>query len=198
MDDTNDTPESNDDSDVEGVDAEDLANLEVDAAELEEEGEDFDADHDGETDGEIVGDLVDGAGDGETDGDLVDGARDGARDGAEPVSTVDDDRLHLTDDDDEDQPRKPKSERDENELGTADDEEADLATILQEKLRSGDDLPPDDDGEVLDVDDVTDGTPLLQPRRPDEEHCQQCFLLVRRSAPKCPVDHDLCPLFPSA
>jgi hypothetical protein len=194
MDDTNDTPESNDDSDVEGVDAEDLANLEVDAAELEEEGEDFDADHDGETDGEIV----DGAGDGETDGDLVDGARDGARDGAEPVPTVDDDRLHLTDDDDEDQPRKPKSERDENELGTADDEEADLATILQEKLRSGDDLPPDDDGEVLDVDDVTDGTPLLQPRRPDEEHCQQCFLLVRRSAPKCPVDHDLCPLFPSA
>ena len=194
MNDTNDTPESNDDSDVEGVDAEDLANLEVDTAQLEEEGEDFDADHDGE----IVGDLVDGAGDGETDGDLVDGARDGARDGAEPVSTVDDDRLHLTDDDDEDQPRKPKSERDENELGTADDEEADLATILQEKLRSGDDLPPDDDGEVLDVDDVTDGTPLLQPRRPDEEHCQQCFLLVRRSAPKCPVDHDLCPLFPSA
>jgi hypothetical protein len=185
MDDTNDTPESNDDSDVEGVDAEDLANLEVDAAELEEEGEDFDADHDGETDGEIV----DGAGD---------GTGDGARDGAEPVPTVDDDRLHLTDDDDEDQPRKPKSERDENELGTADDEEADLATILQEKLRSGDDLPPDDDGEVLDVDDVTDGTPLLQPRRPDEEHCQQCFLLVRRSAPKCPVDHDLCPLFPSA
>ena len=194
MDDTNDTPESNDDSDVEGVDAEDLANLEVDTAQLEEDSEDFDADHDGE----IVGDLVDGAGDGETDGDLVDGARDGARDGAEPVSTVDDDRLHLTDDDDEDQPRKPKSERDENELGTADDEEADLATILQEKLRSGDDLPPDDDGEVLDVDDVTDGTPLLQPRRPDEEHCQQCFLLVRRSAPKCPVDHDLCPLFPSA
>jgi hypothetical protein len=185
MDDTNDTPESNDDSDVEGVDAEDLANLEVDAAELEEEGEDFDADHDGETDGEIV----DGAGD---------GTGDGARDGAEPVPTVDDDRLHLTDDDGEDQPRKPKSERDENELGTADDEEADLATILQEKLRSGDDLPPDDDGEVLDVDDVTDGTPLLQPRRPDEEHCQQCFLLVRRSAPKCPVDHDLCPLFPSA
>jgi hypothetical protein len=194
MDDTNDTPESNDDSDVEGVDAEDLANLEVDTAQLEEDSEDFDADHDGE----IVGDLVDGAGDGETDGDLVDGAGDGARDGAEPVSTVDDDRLHLTDDDDEDQPRKPKSERDENELGTADDEEADLATILQEKLRSGDDLPPDDDGEVLDVDDVTDGTPLLQPRRPDEEHCQQCFLLVRRSAPKCPVDHDLCPLFPSA
>ncbi len=72
-----------------------------------------------------------------------------------------------------------------------------MATILHEKLRSGDDLPPDEDGELLDSDDVTDGTPLLQPRRPDEEHCQQCFLLVRKSAPKCPVDHDLCPLYPS-
>jgi hypothetical protein len=194
---SNDTPDSHDDSDVEGVDAEDLANLDVDAAQLDEDGEDFAEELEDDIDTEIDTDI-----DTDTDTDLVDGETadspgDGTADGAERVPTKDDDRLHLSDDEDEDKPRKPKSERDENELVTADDEEADLATILQEKLRSGEDLPPDDDSEVLDVDDVTDGTPLLQPRRPDEEHCQQCFLLVRRSAPKCPVDHDLCPLFPS-
>ena len=72
-----------------------------------------------------------------------------------------------------------------------------LARILADKLRSNDQLSPDDETAPVDIEDATDGTPLLQPRRPDEEHCQQCFLLVRKSAPKCPVDHDLCPLFPT-
>lgn len=181
----NDTPESNDDSEIEGVDADDLANLEVDPTEL---GDD-------EGDGEVIGGFGEESAEGEV-AELVEetGAADG--EGATKAGK-DEDRLNLTDDDEDEAPRKRKKVDDENELATVDDEEADLATILQEKLRSGDDLPPDEDGELLDSDDVTDGTPLLQPRRPDEEHCQQCFLLVRKSAPKCPVDHDLCPLYPS-
>ncbi|MEY3111823.1 MAG: hypothetical protein RIT23_954 [Actinomycetota bacterium] len=45
------------------------------------------------------------------------------------------------------------------------------------------------------VDDKTDGMERLQPRRPDETQCTQCFLLVRNSAPGCPVEDDACPLF---
>jgi len=186
----NDTPESVSEPEIEGVDPDDLANLEVDPDELDEEGA-----GDGE-DGDGVGE--DGDGVGEDGDDTLAGAEiaDGeAAAESEAPATTDEDRLNL--DDDEDKPaRKRKTDVDENEFASADDEEADLATILQEKLRSGEDLP-EDEVEVVDTDDVTDGTPLLQPRRPDEEHCQQCFLLVRKSAPKCPVDHDLCPMFPS-
>lgn len=178
MSDENETPENIDEPEIEVVDAEDLANLDVDPDDLDEETT---ADGDDDADGTLGGEA------------LGDDAEPAAAD--EPAAT-DEERLNL--DDEEDKPvRKRKTEVDENEFASADDEEADLATILQEKLRSGEDLPPEDEVEVLDSDDVTDGTPLLQPRRPDEEHCQQCFLLVRKSAPKCPVDHDLCPLFPS-
>jgi hypothetical protein len=45
------------------------------------------------------------------------------------------------------------------------------------------------------VDDKTDGFERLQPKRPDENQCTQCFLLVRKSAPGCPVEDDACPLF---
>lgn len=175
MSDQSDTPESIDEPELEGVDPDDLAGLDVDPDDLDD-----DADSDDTQDADLDDSTV---GDAKTSGRKTAGA--------------DDERLNL-DEDDEVKPRKRKTEEDENEFASADDEEADLATILQEKLRSGDDLPPEEEGDVVDLEDVTDGTPLLQPRRPDEEHCQQCFLLVRKSAPKCPVDHDTCPLFPSA
>lgn len=107
------------------------------------------------------------------------------------------DRLAADDDDEEERPRRrPTDEEvDDNEMLSKEDVEADLASILQEKLAASDEFAPDD--EVVEQEDFTDGTAVLQPRRPDEEHCQQCFLLVRKSAPKCPVDHDLCPLFPN-
>jgi len=172
MSDDSDTPESMDEPELEGVDPDDLAGLDVDPDDLDEDADTDEAEHD-------------------------DAAGDGDKAPAGKAAAADEERLNL-DDDEEVKPRKRKTEEDENEFASADDEEADLATILQEKLRSGDDLPPDEEGDVVDLEDVTDGTPLLQPRRPDEEHCQQCFLLVRKSAPKCPVDHDLCPLFPTA
>ena len=85
---------------------------------------------------------------------------------------------------------------DDDDLRTEDDVEADLDSILKEKLTAADDTPLDDeeeDGVV--VDDKTDGMERLQPRRPDEKQCTQCFLLVRNSAPGCPVEDDACPLF---
>lgn len=175
MSDESDTPESMEEPELEGVDPDDLAGLDVDPDDLDED-----------TDSDTA-----------QDADLDDSDIDDQKTPARKVAGVDEERLNLDDEDDV-KPRKRKTEEDENEFASADDEEADLATILQEKLRSGDDLPPDEEGDVVDLEDVTDGTPLLQPRRPDEEHCQQCFLLVRKSAPKCPVDHDMCPLFPSA
>ena len=35
----------------------------------------------------------------------------------------------------------------------------------------------------------------LQPKRADEQLCPSCFLLVRASAPACPVGDDDCPIF---
>ena len=187
----NDTPQSDVDSD--GGDPDDLTGLtglEIDPDELPE-GEEVDPD------------ALDIADDDAVDVVAVDIAIDGVvpatGETSEDEVKTDDERLNLDDDDDEtaEKKRPPREEVDENEMSGSDDEEADLATILADKLRSNDQLSPDDETAPVDIEDATDGTPLLQPRRPDEEHCQQCFLLVRKSAPKCPVDHDLCPLFPT-
>ncbi|NCX60869.1 MAG: hypothetical protein EBW98_06715, partial [Actinobacteria bacterium] len=141
------------------------------------------------------------------DDELADGASsddgdDAAADGAAPTSEktpTDDERLNLDDTEEEERPRrKRRDDEDENELATADDQEEDLLKILEDKLRTSDEFAPEGEETPFEADDSTDGTPLIQPRRPDEDHCQQCFLLVRKSAPKCPVDHDLCPKFPVA
>ena len=187
----NDTPQSDVDSD--GGDPDDLTGLtglEIDPDELPE-GEEVDPDAldiaDNDADDVVAVDIA------------IDGVVPTTGETSEDEVKTDDERLNLDDDDDEtaEKKRPPREEVDENEMSGSDDEEADLATILADKLRSNDQLSPDDETAPVDIEDATDGTPLLQPRRPDEEHCQQCFLLVRKSAPKCPVDHDLCPLFPT-
>lgn len=86
-------------------------------------------------------------------------------------------------------------DEDDNDLRTDDDVEADLDAILRQKLVAADDIPPGDDEDDMVVDDKTDGFERLQPKRPDENQCTQCFLLVRKSAPGCPVEDDECPLF---
>ena len=100
-----------------------------------------------------------------------------------PVETV---KAKSADDDD-----------DEDDLRTEDDVEADLSSILQEKLSSPQETAPEEEEEVV-GDDRTDGVERLQPRRPDETQCTHCFLLVRQNAPGCPVEDDACPLFKSA
>ncbi|MFM8645244.1 MAG: hypothetical protein ACKODN_08525, partial [Actinomycetota bacterium] len=89
----NDTPESVSEPEVEGVDPDDLANLEVDPDELDEEGA-----GDGE-DGDGVGE--DGDGVGEDGDDTLAGAEiaDGeAAAESEAPATTDEDRLNLDDD----------------------------------------------------------------------------------------------------
>jgi hypothetical protein len=86
---------------------------------------------------------------------------------------------------------------DDDDLRTEDDVEADLDAILREKLTAAEEVPLEDDEEEVVVDDKTDGLERLQPRRPDEIQCTQCFLLVRKGAPGCPVEDDACPLFVS-
>ena len=86
------------------------------------------------------------------------------------------------DDDDEDE-----------DLTTADDVEADLDAILKDRMVAAEEVPAEEE----ELDDRGDSSDRLQPKRPDETLCSSCFLLVRESAPQCPVGDDSCPLFPS-
>lgn len=88
------------------------------------------------------------------------------------------------DDDDEDE-----------DLTTADDVEADLDAILKDRLVAAEEVPAEEEEEE-ELDDRGDNSDRLQPKRPDETLCSSCFLLVRESAPQCPVGDDSCPLFP--
>lgn len=85
------------------------------------------------------------------------------------------------DDDDED-----------DEMLAPDDVEEDLDTILKERLVASADEGNEDDEEPEDRSEQAD---RLQPKRADETLCPSCFLLVRQSAPNCPVGDDDCPLF---
>jgi hypothetical protein len=89
--------------------------------------------------------------------------------------------------------RANDDDEDEEDLLTADDVEEDLDKILKDKLAS-EELAPEDEEEV-EVDDRSGGDDRLQPKRADEELCTSCFLLVRESAPICPVGDDSCPIF---
>jgi len=132
----------------------------------------------------------------ELDGDELDGdvlEIDGLEDDGFAVDEV----IEIADDPDEIPVESvaKKSSDDDDDMRTEDDVEADLDAILREKLTAADDSPPEEDEEDVVVDDKTDGMERLQPRRPDENQCTQCFLLVRNSAPGCPVEDDACPLF---
>ena len=90
--------------------------------------------------------------------------------------------------------RKPgDDDEDEEDLLTADDVEEDLDKILKDKLTAEDAVPEDE--EEAEVDDRSSGEDRLQPKRADEVLCSRCFLLVRDSAPACPVGDDGCPVF---
>lgn len=114
----------------------------------------------------------------------------------------DDDDVAISDEVDADEikpgtqgRRASEDDDDDEDLRTEDDVEADLDAILREKLTAAEEVPLEDDEEEAPVDDKTDGLERLQPRRPDEIQCTQCFYLVRKGAPGCPVEDDACPLF---
>ena len=87
-------------------------------------------------------------------------------------------------------------EDDDEDLVTPDDVEADLDTILKDRMVAAEETPAEEEEEE-EFDDRGDTTDRLQPKRPDERLCGSCFLLVRESAPQCPVGDDSCPLFTS-
>ena len=58
--------------------------------------------------------------------------------------------------------------------------------VTAEDEDEDEDEEPDDRGEAGD---------RLQPKRADEQLCPNCFLLVRATAPGCPVGDDDCPIF---
>jgi hypothetical protein len=105
----------------------------------------------------------------------------------------------IVDDDDDDSVgatvvrRANDDDEDEEDLLTADDVEEDLDKILKDKLAT-EELAPEDEEEA-EVDDRTGADDRLQPKRADEQLCTSCFLLVRESAPVCPVGDDACPIF---
>ena len=90
-----------------------------------------------------------------------------------------------------------EDEDDEDELVGEDDIEEDLGVILAARVkgRSEDDEEEPEEEEEEDVQLSNDPESGIQPKRADERMCTQCFLLVRKGAPMCPVGDDTCPLF---
>lgn len=89
-----------------------------------------------------------------------------------------------------------EEETDENELSLPDDAEADLLTILESKIHA-ESKEEEEEESSSENSDSTDELTLI-PRKIDEQHCQKCWLLVRKNAPKCPVHDDDCPIFSSS
>jgi hypothetical protein len=122
----------------------------------------------------------------------------------------DDDDDEVADDEDEDEDdeddddtrattrtkrRAADEEEDEDDdLLSPDDVEADLDRILKDRMVTTEEDGDEEDEEV-EPDDRGDTADRLQPKRPDEQLCPSCFLLVRASAPGCPVGDDACPIF---
>ncbi|MBM3827193.1 MAG: hypothetical protein FJW09_00965 [Actinobacteria bacterium] len=90
-----------------------------------------------------------------------------------------------------------EEEDEDDELVGEDDVEADLGVILDARIkgRSEEDDEEVEEEEEEEVSSASDPESGIQPRRADERMCNQCFLLVRKGAPACPVGDDTCPLF---
>lgn len=83
-------------------------------------------------------------------------------------------------------------EEDEDDMVAPDDVEEDLAEILKDRM-AAEEVPAEED-EVVEADDRSTGDDALQPKRADETLCNQCFMLVRKNAPTCPMGDDECPI----
>lgn len=132
---------------------EDLAEADVDPDELDEEDlaeEGFELDEEDDEAGI------------ELDEDAVEEEEDEAPAAAAP-------RRAASDEDDEDE-----------DLVDPDDVEADLDTILKDRLVTAEE-EADDEEEEVEVDDRGDPVDRIQPRRPGEFVCQSCFLLKHPS-----------------
>lgn len=136
----------------------------------------------------------------ELDEDALD--EDALESGDDDFVTIDDDFVAADDDDeddDDDDTSGPvrrsvasEDEDDDDDIIAPDEVEADLDTILKDRLVAADDEDENEDDEPEEKGEAAD---RLQPKRSDEQLCPSCFLLVRQSAPVCPVGDDDCPIF---
>lgn len=91
-----------------------------------------------------------------------------------------------------------EEEEDDDEEADPDDVEADLDTILKDRIASGDDLDDEEEEEVPDRNDpdVSDG---VAAKKEGEFTCTGCYMIVhprqfgRRDAMVCPEGYDPCP-----
>ena len=110
---------------------------------------------------------------------------------------LDDDFVAAEDDDDTSGPVRRsvpagEDEDEDDDIIAPDDVEADLDTILKDRLVAADD---DDENEDDEPEEKGEAADRLQPKRADEQLCPTCFLLVRQGAPVCPIGDDECPIF---
>ncbi|MCY3925739.1 MAG: DUF4193 family protein [bacterium] len=124
---------------------------------------------------------------------------------------LDDDEDSLDDDDDdhddEDEDEAPEVNPKRTNTGEADldDEvdpdnlEADLNTILRDRIAAGDDTADDDETDESEAGQPAEMLGSVTPRRDDEWLCEGCFLLVSKSQlgsrtdPRCPSGEEICP-----
>jgi hypothetical protein len=112
-------------------------------------------------------------------------------DGAAPD---DDDDDVVVDDDDEVENEAPKTRRKSTDDDDDDDEllDEDLDKILKDRLVVADE---EEEEEADEPEPKGEGDERLQPKQQNEQLCSSCFLLVKTSAPNCPVGDDDCPIF---
>jgi len=77
--------------------------------------------------------------------------------------------------------------------------EADLNTILRDRIAAGDDVEDDEETGEVETGQPAELLGSVTPRRDDEWLCEGCFLLVSKSQlgsrtePRCPSGEEICP-----
>lgn len=136
-------------------DADDLPDDELDEEDLEDDPEDGELDEEDLEEDDLDDALVD-------DDLAVDAGDDDDED--EPEEEP---RAKITDDEDED----------DEDLLDPDDVEADLDTILKDRIAAAEEEEDDEESEPTDAEDRAGETGKIAPRRPGEFVCQSCFLV---------------------
>ncbi|MCY4629632.1 MAG: DUF4193 family protein [bacterium] len=118
---------------------------------------------------------------------------------------LDDDDDELEEDEKDAPPKPPAAKRPPQVEGEFDDEvdpdnlEADLNTILRDRLVAGDDIESAEEAGEVETGQPAELLGSVTPRRDDEWLCEGCFLLVSKSqlgsrkAPRCPSGEEICP-----
>jgi len=171
------------DDEIVEIDPEDEQDADVDVDALDEDALDEDA-LDVDLDEEDFGDegfVAAAAADGDVDAGAV---------------------VDLEEADDEPLPRGRKKadddEADDDDAADPDDVEADLQSILEDRIAANDDDDEEDEVEV-DTRPGPENADGVAPKRSNEYMCNCCFLLVspaqfgKPSQPRCPVGEDPCP-----